>query len=46
MSQDEFFGLALILARTHTSVRDKDGNVSIDFWGEFNNAVNEDVSYG
>lgn len=45
MSQDEFYSLAILLTRTHTRVRDKNGNTRIDFWGELNNAVNPDGSY-
>ena len=45
MTQEEFFGLALILARTNTTVIDQSGNVQIDWWGEFNGAVNPDGTY-
>lgn len=45
MSQDDFFELALILARTNTTVIDAEGHVIIDWWGEFNDAVNPDGTY-
>lgn len=45
LTQDEFFSLAIVLNRTHTRVKDSDGNISIDWWGELNNAVNTDGTY-
>ncbi len=45
MSQSEFYSLAILLARTHTRTLDGNGNTRIDFWGEFNNAVNRDGTY-
>lgn len=46
MSQDDFFQLALILARTNTTAIDKNGYVRIDWWGHFNGALNADGTYG
>lgn len=45
MSQEEFFGLALILARTGHTMIDSDGYVKIDTWGMMNGIVNDDGSY-
>lgn len=45
LTQDEFYVVAILLARTGTGVKDRDGNIKIDFWGELNGAVNpEDAS--
>ena len=45
MTQEEFFALAIILARTgHTAIDDA-GYVRIDWWGRMNDAVNPDGSY-
>ncbi len=35
LTLDELYGLAIILARTGTSTVDREGNVTIDFWREF-----------
>ena len=35
MTIDELYGIALILARIGTSTIDREGNVTIDFWREF-----------
>ncbi len=45
MSQDEFFGLALILARNNSTFIDGEGYVKVDTWGLLNGAVNPDGSY-
>ena len=45
LTQDEFYAVAILLARTGTGVKDRDGNVRIDWWGEMNDAVNEDGTY-
>jgi len=45
LTQDEFYGLAVLLERTGTRIRDLDGNVCIDIWGELNGAVNTDGTY-
>ena len=45
LTQDEFYVVAILLARTGTGVKDRDGNIRIDWWGELNNAVNEDGTY-
>ena len=36
LTQDEFYGLAILLERTGTRIRDLEGNVCIDIWGEMN----------
>ena len=46
LTQDEFYTVAILLARTGTGIRDSEGRVRIDWWGEFNNAVNDDGTYG
>ena len=46
LTQDEFYAVAALLARTGTGVKDRDGYIKIDFWGELNNAINEDGTYG
>ena len=38
-------GYAALLARTGTGVKDRDGYIKIDFWGELNGAINEDGTY-
>ena len=45
LSQSEFYTLAILLARTGTGVKDTEGRVRIDWWGHFNDAVNEDGTY-
>lgn len=45
MSQEEFFGLALILARTGHTMIDGQGYVGLDAWAMMNGAVNEDGTY-
>ena len=45
LTQQEFFVVAVLLARTGTGIKDKDGNIRIDFWGELNGAANPDGSY-
>ena len=45
LTQDEFYTLAILLARTGTSVKDSEGRTRVDWWGKFNNAVNEDGTY-
>ncbi len=45
LTQDEFYTVAILLARTGAGVRDSEGRIRIDWWGEFNNAVNADGSY-
>ena len=45
MSQEEFFGPALVLARIGASMIDSEGYVKSDVWAMMNGAVNEDGSY-
>lgn len=35
LTRDELYGLAIILARTGNSTVDREGNVTIDLWREF-----------
>ena len=46
LTQDEFFMVAILLARTGTGIRDSEGRIRIDWWGEMNNAMNDDGTYG
>ena len=41
LTQEEFYTVATLLARTGTGVRDKEGYVKIDFWGEMNGCGEE-----
>ena len=41
LTQDELYGLALLLERTGTRVRDLDGAPYIDIWGEMNGCQEE-----
>ena len=46
LTQDELYTVATLLARTGTGIRDSEGRVlRIDWWGEFNNAVNGNGTY-
>ena len=45
LTQDEFYTVAILLARTNTGVKDQDGRIRIDWWGEFNGATNPDGTY-
>lgn len=45
MSQQDFFELALLLARTGNTAIGEDGHVRVDWWGVMNDAVNPDGSY-
>ena len=45
LTQDEFYVVAILLARTGTGVKDRDGNIRIDWWGELNGAINPDGTY-
>lgn len=46
LAQDEFYTVAILLARTNTGIKDSEGRIRIDWWGEFNNSVNVDGTYG
>ena len=41
LTQDEFYGLAILLEQTGTRIKDLDGTLSIDIWGEMNGCSEE-----
>ncbi len=41
LTQDEFFGLAILLEQTGTRIKDLEGNTRIDLWGEMNGCPGE-----
>ena len=45
LSQDEFYMVAILLAKTGTGIRDNDGRIRIDWWGRLNAAIEEDGTY-
>ena len=46
LSQDEFYGLAVLLEDTGTRIRDLDGNIAIDFWGMANGISASECGFG
>lgn len=46
MTQEEFFSLAFILARTGHTAIDSQGYVRMDWWGRMNDATSEDDIHG
>ena len=42
LTVDELYGLAIIPSRTGTSVIDGKGNVTIDFWREFDSTAKQE----